>query len=142
MSTFARVVADTNVLVSRLILPQSLPAQVLRQVELNSLLLFSESTMYELADVLSRQKFDRYISRDDRRGFLQRLGKISEFIPIVQFVRECRDPKDDKFLEVALNGRADAIISGDADLLAMHPWREIEILSPAKYFKALICTET
>jgi putative PIN family toxin of toxin-antitoxin system len=135
MSTFARVVADTNVLVSRLILPDSVPAQVLRQVELNSLLLFSESTMYELADVLSRQKFDRYVSLDDRRGFIERLGKIAEFIPIVQLVRECCDPKDDKFLEVALNGRADVIITGDTDLLAMNPWRGVEILSPFDYLK-------
>jgi putative PIN family toxin of toxin-antitoxin system len=135
MSTFARVVADTNVLVSRLILPESLPAQVLRQVEPNSLLLFSESTMYELADVLSRQKFDRYVSQEDCRGFLQRLGKIAEFIPIVQLIRECRDPKDDKFLEVALNGRADVIITGDTDLLRMHPWRKVAILSPTEYLK-------
>jgi uncharacterized protein len=135
MSTFARVVADTNVLVSRLILPESLPAQVLRRVEFESLLLFSESTMNELADVLSRQKFDRYVSLDDRRGFLERLGKIAEFIPIVQLVRECRDPKDDKFLEVALNGRADAIITGDADLLAMNPWRGVGILTPSLYLK-------
>jgi uncharacterized protein len=135
MSTFARVVADTNVLVSRLILPDSVPAQVLRQVELNSLLLFSESTMYELADVLSRQKFDRYVSLDDRRGFIERLGKIAEFIPIVQLVRECRDPKDDKFLEVALNGSADVIITGDTDLLGMNPWRGVAILSPLDYLK-------
>ncbi len=136
MSTFARVVADTNVLVSRLILPESLPAQILRLAELNSLLLFSESTMNELADVLSRQKFDRYVSRDDRRGFLERLGKIAEFIPIVQLIRECRDPKDDKFLEVALNGRAGVIITGDGDLLALNPWRGVEIVSPAEYLRA------
>jgi putative PIN family toxin of toxin-antitoxin system len=133
MSTFARVVADTNVLVSRLILPESLPAQVLRQVEFESLLLFSESTMNELADVLSRQKFDRYVSQDDRRGFIERLGKIAEFIPIIQFVRECRDPNDDKFLEVALNGSADVIITGDEDLLALHPWRGVAIVSPGTY---------
>ena len=132
MSTFARVVADTSVLVSRLILPQSLPAQVLRQVEVDALLLFSESTMDELADILSRPKFDCYISRNDRRGFLQRLGKVAEFIPIVQLVRECRDPRDDKFLDVALNGQADLIITGDTDLLALHPWRGVMILSPAQ----------
>ena len=135
MSTFARVVADTNVLVSRLILPESVPAQVLRQVELNSLLLFSESTMNELADVLSRQKFDRYVSLNDRKGFVERLGKIAEFIPIVQLVRECSDPKDDKFLEVALNGSADMITTGDTDLLAMNLWRGVEILSPANCLK-------
>ncbi len=129
--SFARVVADTNVLVSRSILPESFPAQVLRQVELNSILLFSDSTMNELADVLSRKKFDRYVSVNDRRGFLERLGKIAEFIPIVQLVRECRDPKDDKFLEVALNGGAEVIITGDADLLGMNPWRGVAIVTPA-----------
>jgi uncharacterized protein len=50
-------------------------------------------------------------------------------------VRECRDPRDDMFLEVALNGRADLIVTGDADLLALHPWRDIAILSPAKFLK-------
>lgn len=48
-------------------------------------------------------------------------------------VRECRDPKDDKCLEVGLNGRADVIVTGDADLLGMHPWRGIAILSPKIY---------
>jgi len=59
----------------------------------------------------------------------------AEFVPIVQLVRECREPKDDKFLEVALNGRADVIVTGDADLLVLHPWREIAILSPTVYLK-------
>lgn len=133
--TRARVVVDTNVLVSRLILPQSLPAQALRRAEVDARLLISEATMYELADILGHSKFDRYISLENRKSFLQRLGHIAEFVPIVQLVRECRDPKDDKFLEVALNGRADVIITGDADLLALHPWRDIAILSPAQYLE-------
>jgi putative PIN family toxin of toxin-antitoxin system len=128
-------VVDTNVLVSRLILPQSLPAQALRRAEVDARLLISEATMYELADILGHSKFDRYISLENRKSFLQRLGHIAEFVPIVQLVRECRDPKDDKFLEVALNGRADVIITGDADLLALHPWRDIAILSPAQYLE-------
>jgi len=135
MQTRARVVVDTNVLVSRLILPQSLPAQALRRAELEAHLLISEATMYELADALSRAKFDRYVSLEDRKSFLQRLGQIAEFVPIVQLVRECRDPRDDKFLEAALNGEADVILTGDADLLALHPWRGIAILSPTGYLK-------
>ena len=129
MAAFSRVVADTNVLVSQLILPESLPARALRKTELESLLLVSDATMYELADVLSRDKFDRYVSRDDRKAFLLKLGAIAEFVPIVQLVRECRDPKDDKFLELAVNGRADVIITGDDDLLAMNPWRGIAVLT-------------
>jgi putative PIN family toxin of toxin-antitoxin system len=98
-------------------------------------MLVSDATTYELADVLSRRKFDRYISVVDRKNFIQRLTEIAELVPIIQLVRECRDPKDDKFLEVALNGRADVIITGDAKLLEMHPWREIAILSPAVYLR-------
>jgi putative PIN family toxin of toxin-antitoxin system len=105
------------------------------RAELEALLLVSDATMYELSDALSRSKLDRYVSLEDRRQFLRELGSIVEFIPIIQLVRECRDPRDDKFLEVALNGRADLIITGDADLLAMHPWREIAILTPAQYLK-------
>ena len=135
MPSFTRIVADTNVHVSRLILPESLPARALRRAELQGRMLVSDATMYELADVLSRGKFDPYASLADRKGFVQRLAEIAEFVPIIQIIRECRDPKDDKFLEVALNGRADVIITGDRDLLVMHPWREVAITSPAEYLR-------
>src|SRR2546430_3856261 len=105
-----RVVVDTNVLVSRLILPQSVPAYALRRVELQARLLVSEATMYEMADVLARPKFDPYVNLEDRRQFIRQLGGIAEFVPIIQIVHECRDPRDDKFLELALNGKADVII--------------------------------
>lgn len=129
-----RVVVDANVLVSRLILPESMPGRAMRRA-LDSVLLFSEATMIELADVLSRGKFDSYATRHDRERFVRELCGIGEFVPIIQLVRECRDPNDDKLLEVALNGRADVIITGDADLLAMHPWRGIAIVSPTEYLK-------
>ena len=105
----------------------------MRKAELEGRLLFSEATMYELADVLARPKFDPYVTRENRKSFIQRFGQIAEFVSIIQLVRECRDPQDDKFLELALNGRADVIVTGDADLLGMHPWRGIAILSPADY---------
>ncbi|MGD0182708.1 MAG: putative toxin-antitoxin system toxin component, PIN family [Terriglobales bacterium] len=130
-----RIVADTNCLVSRLLLPSSVPGDAVRRAADSGLLLASEATMNELADVLARPKFDRYISLADRQQFLRLLGRVAEFVPIVYPIRECRDPKDDKFLELALNGRAHLIITGDADLLALHPWREIAIVTPARYLK-------
>ena len=131
MRTRQRIVVDTNVLISRLLAADSVPSQPVRAARREGRLLVSETTMNELAEVLSREKLDRYISLEDRKQFLRQLARIVEFVPIIQVVRECRDPKDDKFLEVALNGRADLILTGDADLLAMHPWRGIEILSAA-----------
>jgi len=130
-----RIVADTNCLVSRLLLPSSVPGDAVRRAADSGLLLASEATMNELADVLARPKFDRYISLADRQQFLRLLGRVAEFVPTVYPVRECRDPKDDKFVELALNGRAHLIITGDAGLLALHPWREIAIVTPARYLK-------
>jgi putative PIN family toxin of toxin-antitoxin system len=130
-----RLVVDTNVLVSAIILPLSVPRRAVDQALDKGVLLFSEVTMSELTDVLFRQKLDRYVSREERQDFLQHLGSQAEFVPIIQIVRECRDPKDDKFLEVALNGRADLIVTGDADLLTLHPWRGVEIISPSDYLR-------
>src|SRR5271168_3447168 len=130
-----RCVIDTNVFVSAAVFPPSVPRQAVRKALRGGLLLFSVYTMEELKEVLFRSKFDRYISREQRTLFLAQLGNAAEFVPIIQLVRECRDAKDDKFLEVALNGRADVIITGDTDLLRMHPWRGTDILSPVDYLR-------
>ncbi len=89
--------------------------------------------MTELADVIARPKFDRYISLGDRQEFLRLLGRIAEFIPIVVPIRACRDPRDDKFLELAVNGSADLIVTDDQDVLALHPFRNTPILRPTSY---------
>ena len=95
--------------------------------------LMSEETLTELSDVLARTKFDRYVSRADRQHFLRLLGGIVRLIPITQRIAACRDPRDDKFLDVALNGTAQMILTGDQDLLELHPFHGIEILSPADF---------
>ncbi len=130
-----RLVVDTNVFLSAIILPLSVPRRAVDQALDQALLLFSEATMSELADVLFRKKLDRYVSQVERTRFLQHLASAAELVPIIRTVHECRDPKDDKFLEVALNGRADVIITGDVDLLRMHPWREIAIVTPVNYLR-------
>ena len=128
-----RFVVDTNVFVSAIALLLSVPRKAVDKALDHGVLLFSESTLTELAEVLSRSKFDRYSEIEERMLFLGQLRSTAELVPIIQLVRECRDPKDDKFLEVALNGKADLILTGDADLLEMHPWRSVEILPPTDY---------
>jgi putative PIN family toxin of toxin-antitoxin system len=130
-----RCVIDTNVFVSATLFSPSIPRQAVSKAVRGGLLLFSEDTKNELKEVLLRSKFDRYVSREARAIFLSLIRTVAEFVPIIQLVRQCRDPKDDKFLEVALNGRADVIVTGDKDLLRMHPWRGIEILAPADYLR-------
>jgi uncharacterized protein len=133
MRKVERTVVDTNVFVSGLLRQVSVPGQAAARARHNGIVLVSQATMAELADVLSQAKFDRYVTVEQRVQFIRLIANIAEFVPIVQAVRECRDPKGDKFLEVALNGRADAIITGDKHLLAMNPWRGIAILSPHDY---------
>lgn len=60
----------------------------------------------------------------------------AELVAIAEPVVACRDPTDDKFLELAVNGHADLIVSGDADLLVLNPFRGIPILSAAAFLQS------
>lgn len=132
----ARVVVDTNALVSSLLLPRSVPARAVRKAVAEATLLASETTLEELANVLSRAKFDPYVSIGDRQQFLRLLGRVVELVPIVHSVRACRDPRDDKFLELAVNGSATAIVTGDRDLLSLDPFRGVAIVTPRTFLLA------
>ena len=131
--TRERVVVDTNALISRLLLPSSAPARALQEIVSGATLLSSEATMAELAEVLAREKFDPYVSIADRQQFLRLLSRVTEIVPTTHAVRACRDPRDDKFLELAVNGEASLIVTGDNDLLSLNPFRGIPIITPASY---------
>ena len=131
--TRERIVVDSNALISRLLLPTSTPGRAVRKAVDEAQLLISEATMNELADVLSRPKLDPYVTIQDRQDFLRLLGRVAEMVPVVYSIRACRDPKDDKILELAVNGGAALIVTGDRDLLVLHPFQEIPIISPAAY---------
>jgi len=133
MPIMDRLVVDTNVFVSAAVFPNSVPRRAVDKGLHRGHLLFSEPTMNELAEVFSRPKFDEYVDRKERELFLAQLKTVAEFVPIIQLVRECRDPKNDKFLDLALNGRADVIVTGDTELLVLNPWRSVTILRPRDY---------
>jgi hypothetical protein len=84
--------------------------------------------------VIFRPKFDCFVSVERRQRILDLVVVAAERIEPTETVRECRDPKDDKYLALAAAGKADVIVSSDArHLLSMDPWRGIRILSPANY---------
>jgi putative PIN family toxin of toxin-antitoxin system len=88
----------------------------------------------ECREVLFRPKFDRFVSVERRRLILDLVIVGAERVEPAGPVKACHDPKDDKYLALALAGGADVIVSSDArHLLSMHPWRGISILSPAAY---------
>jgi putative PIN family toxin of toxin-antitoxin system len=135
MRTRERVVVDTNALISRLLVPGSVPGRAVRKAVNEAQLLVSEATMEELAEVLARPKFDPYVTIAERQEFLRVLGRIAEMVPIVYTVHARRDPRDDKFLDLAINGEADLIVTGDQDLLVLQTFRDIPVITPAQYLE-------
>ena len=136
-----RAVLDTNVLVSAALFPISVPARALRAVYQAGRLLVSEATAAELHEVLSRPRFERRASRERRMEFVAEVILLGDEVEIVERITACRDPDDDKFLEVAVNGNATHLVTGDQDLLALHSFRGVPILTPAD-FLALISPPT
>ena len=133
--TRERIVVDTNVFISGLLSSTSHPARVVERAIEHGQLLGSTDTLRELIETLLWPKFDRYVSRARREALLDGLTPIIEMVEVVQHVRACRDTKDDKFLELAVNGEAGVIVTGDNDLLSLHPFRGIDILPPAGYLE-------
>ena len=83
--------------------------------------------------MIERSKFDRYLTVHERRDFVSLYIASAIRVPHTCHVHDCRDPKDNKLLSLALPGRADSFITGDVDLLALHPWRNIPILTPTDF---------
>lgn len=131
--TRERVVIDTNVLISGLFSTTSTPALAIEKAVTKAQLVATTETLRELIEKLHSQKFDRYVHRERRDALLERVASLVEIIDVLQSIRASRDPKDDKFLEAAVNGRADVIVTGDRDLLDLNPFRGIAIVTPAAY---------
>lgn len=127
------IVIDTGVLVSAAIRPQSVPALALERALLHYEVCASLATFAELQEVLSRSKFDRYASPEMRQAFIDGLRTHLRMVEVLQLVSECSDPKDDKFLALALAVNAEMIVASDPHLTQMHPWRAIPILPPAAF---------
>ena len=131
--THERVVIDTNVLISSLFFTTSTPAKAVEKAVTEAQLIATTETLRELIEQLLLPKFDRYVRRERRDALLHRIASLVEIIDVLQPIRASRDPKDDKFLEAAVNGRANVIVTGDGDLLDLNPFRSIAILTPAAY---------
>jgi len=125
-----RFVVDTNVLISALLFNNSVPFRAIELAEKQGIILYSEATLNELEQVLNRKKFNKYLSLEDRQVFLLKFISASELVSITEKIAVCRDEKDNKFLELAVSGNANIIVTGDLDLLVLNPFQAVEILTP------------
>lgn len=127
-------VFDTNGLVSASLIGGTTTAKALDRAIILGKLTFSNATMNEFIEVLFRKKFDRYFLNDEEKW--RTIGRITlnaEYFFTKETITACRDPKDNKFLELAVAAKASCIITGDSDLLMLHPFREIPIVNASDF---------
>ncbi|HEY4784676.1 MAG TPA: putative toxin-antitoxin system toxin component, PIN family [Bacteroidales bacterium] len=129
-----KVIFDNNVLISVALLPQSIPFRAFDKAVNNHLILRSHKILNEFRNTIYKSKFDKYFKDDvAKEDFIVSFITISTYIITTHHVNVCRDPKDNMYLELALSGGADVIITGDSDLLVLHPFPNISIISPKEF---------
>jgi len=133
-----RVVFDTSCLISAALRPFSVPDQAVTLTLETCQLCASIGGLEELEEVLHRRRFDSYADLDSRIAFLETIRSHSQVFTLTEALLSevkgcCRDANDDFILALAFSARAGVIVSSDHDLLVLHPWRGIPILTPAQF---------
>lgn len=130
-----RIILDTNTIISGVLFKGAVPRAAVQRAFDQYQVIFSTSTWDELADVFQRDKFDKALPRGQRYRVLAEIARRAEVIEPTSQVHDCRDPRDNKFLALALYSQSSLIVSGDQDLLVLHPWRGVRILSPGDFIR-------
>lgn len=128
---------DANAVVSAALNPNGLPRRAIAIARANGTMALSDAVYREIAEVLARPKFARVLAADQRREILELLTAAALWIEPKDKVQDCRDRKDNRYLELALAAGASVIVSGDEDLLVLNPWRGIQLLRPAEFLNEL-----
>jgi putative PIN family toxin of toxin-antitoxin system len=133
MNFDSRIVIDTSTLVSAVLKPTSIPAQTLAAAMGLFEVIVSIETLDELKSVLQRAYLDRYRPIEQREQFFADYAAMALEVSVPEAVVACRDPKDDKFLSLAIAGGAHLILSSDQDLLTLEQYRGIPIITPRAF---------
>ena len=99
----------------------------------NNALIFSKETISELSSRITQPKFDKYVSAEDREAYVNNLILSVDLVIIDNLIQGCSDRDDEKFLETAMKGDAQFIISGDQDLWTMHRFEGIDIVTVQEF---------
>jgi hypothetical protein len=135
MRSDRRYVFDTNTLISAALFGGGVPGEAFRHALETGVVLLSKATFDEIDEVITREKFDDYLTAGERGAFIEALVDRSRFANPTERIKACRDPDDEKFLELAVSENATCIVSGDSDLLELDPFQGIPIMEPAEFLQ-------
>ena len=130
---YARVVVDTNVLLSAALSPRGAPAELVDYLLAEGRLVFSQATFAELESRIWKPKFDRYLPIERRNHILLELNSSALWVdvpPAISIQSYSRDVKDDALVHAALAAGVTRLVSGDDDLICLHPLGTLHILTP------------
>ena len=128
-----RFVVDANTLISAICWPDSIPAEALKKAFEIGQVYVSDEILKEWTEVIDREKFNTFLIREARLNIFKTIIGRTQITEVNNYVKVCRDPKDDKYLDLAIEINARLIVSGDKELLSLHPFRGIEILTPKQF---------
>ncbi|MBL8397735.1 MAG: putative toxin-antitoxin system toxin component, PIN family [Candidatus Accumulibacter sp.] len=135
------VVFDTSVLIAACLHLDREPAQIFSRTLLEHDVFASAETFSELVSVLARDKFDVWKPLEKRLMWARIFREAVILVEVPTPITECRDPKDNKFLELAVSAKADFIVSSDVHLLEMQPFRGIQILQLSSFKQQIFGSE-
>jgi uncharacterized protein len=128
-------ILDTVILLNAMLSPASGAAAALNKANSSGIIIVSDATLDELYRKVSLPKFEKYLPLKRRLMFYKTFSLLALNIHPTTIIKACRDPKDDMFLSLAVSTDADYIITLDGDLLALHPFQNIPIITPAEFLK-------
>src|SRR6478736_9136766 len=130
-----RLVIDTNLWISFLITKnyKKLDARIKRT---KVKILFSLELMEELLTVVSRPKFKKYFDKEDIEQLLNLVDFYGEMVDVKSGLKICRDTKDNFLLSLSKDGKADFLLTGDHDLLALERIDKTKIISISEYLNS------
>ena len=127
---------DANTVVSAVLNPLGVPRRARAAARARGGIALSETVFEEIVGVLAWPKFARVLTGDRRRETLELLAAAALWVEPKERVSDCRDAKDNRYLELALAAGATSIVSGDEDLLVLDPWRGVRVLRAARFLEA------
>lgn len=133
-----KIVIDTNILVSAILFPQSAPARAIDKALIYWEVIVSQSTLKEFLEVISRRKFDKYFlgRPNGKQIFIENFLEAVTIVEPTETITDCKDPKDNQFLEIAISANARILVTGDhKDLISMSPYRELEIITAREFLE-------